>query len=156
MLVGSLETPTDIYLIESLPLESCSRVHSGFILHIVDDILRQLGTRRENYASLLTDAAHYMSLAGPSLMHVTCIAYSPHTSAMRVREHFKNINNVVASMKAATIKNRDRKIDFREANLPSPPDLVITRWATWLRTALCCSHVLLEKPVLDTGFPGVH
>ena len=42
----------------------------------------------------------------------------------------------MATIKAATIKNKDRKNDFREAGLPSPPDPVITRWATWLRAAL--------------------
>ena len=49
-----------------------------FILHTVDDVFRKLGTKRENFALLLTDAARYMSLAGktlkelyPTLMHVT-------------------------------------------------------------------------------------
>ena len=42
----------------------------------------------------------------------------------------------MVTIKAATIKNKDRKNDFCEAGLPSPPDPVITRWATWLRAAL--------------------
>ena len=44
---------------------------------------------------------------------------------MRVRAHFKNIDKVIA-----TIKNKNRKKDFYNAGLPSPPDSVITRWAT--------------------------
>ena len=86
----------------------------------------------------LTDAAWYMSLAGktlkelyPSLMHVTCVAHLLHNCAMHVRAHFKNIDVIMA-----TIKNKDRKKDFPDAGLPSPPDPVITRWATWLRAAL--------------------
>ena len=78
-----------------------------------------------------------MSLAGktlkklyPSLMHVTCVAHLLHNCAMRVRAHFKNIDEIIA-----TIKNKDRKRDFHDAGLPSPPDPVITRWATWLRAA---------------------
>ena len=55
---------------------------------------------------------------------------------MRVRAHFKNIDEVIATIKAATIKNKDRKKDFHDAGLPSPPDPVITKWATWLRAAL--------------------
>ena len=43
---------------------------------------------------------------------------------MRVRAHFKNIDEVVATIKAATIKNKDRKKDFHDAGLPSPPDPV--------------------------------
>ena len=55
---------------------------------------------------------------------------------MRVRAHFKNIDEVVATIEAATIKNRNRKKDFYDASLSSSPDFVITRWATWLIAAL--------------------
>ena len=60
-------------------------------------------------------------------MHVTCVAHLLHNCAMRVRAYFKNIDNVVATIKAATIKNKDRKNDFHEAGLSSLPDPVITR-----------------------------
>ena len=56
---------------------------------------------------------------------------------------FKNIDEVIATNKASTIKNKDRNKDFRNAGLPSPLDPVITRWATWLRTALYYSDNLL-------------
>ena len=49
---------------------------------------------------------------------------------MRVRAHFKNIDKVIATIKAATTKNKNRKKDFHNAGLPFPPDPVITRWAT--------------------------
>ena len=53
-------------------------------------------------------------------MRVTCIAHLLHKSAMRISAFFKNINDVVATTKAATIKNKDRKNDFPETGLPSP------------------------------------
>ena len=88
-----------------------SRNPCDFILHTMDDMLRQPGTKRENFALLLTDSARYMSFAGktlkelyPSLMHVTCIAHLLHNCATRVRAYLKNIDDVVA-----TIKNKDRK-----------------------------------------------
>ena len=59
-----------------------------------------------------------------------------YTTALCVRTHFKNVDKVIATIKAATIKNKDRKKDFHGAGLPSPPGPVITRWATWLRAAL--------------------
>ena len=97
----------------------------------------------------MTDAARYMSLAGktlkelyPSLMPVTCVAHLLHNCAMRVRVHFKNIDEIIATSKAATIKNKDRRKDFHDAGLPSLPDPVITRWATWLRAALYYSENL--------------
>ena len=65
-------------------------------------------------------------------MHITCIAHLLHKFAMRVRAFVKNIDDAVATTKAAILKNKDRKNDFREAGLPSPPVHVITRWATWL------------------------
>ena len=49
---------------------------------------------------------------------------------MRVRAFFRNIYDVVTTIKAATIKNKDRKNDSHEADLSSPPVPVITRWAT--------------------------
>ena len=135
MLVGSLDATNQTFLIDCHPLDSGSNVNSSIILHTVDDILQQLEIKRENFSLFLTDAARYKSLAGktlkelyPSLMHVNC--------AMRVRAHFKNIDEIIATIKAATIKNKDRKKDFHDADLPSPPDPVITRWATWLRAAL--------------------
>ena len=77
----------------------------------------------------------------PSFMHVTCVAHLLHNCAMRVRAHFKNIE-VIATIKAATIKNKDRKKDFYDVGLSSPPDPVIARWATWLRAALYYSENL--------------
>ena len=92
------------------------------------DILRQLEIKRENFSLFLTDAARYMSLAGKtlkelysSLMHVICVAHLLHNCAMRVRAHFKSIDEVIA-----TIKIKDRKKDFHDAGLPSP-DPAITR-----------------------------
>ena len=61
----------------------------------MDDGLRQLGTKRENFALLLTDAAR-TSLAGkilkelyPTLMHVTCIAHLQQNCTLRVCPFFK-------------------------------------------------------------------
>ena len=149
VLVGSLDAPNQTFLVNCHPLDSGRNVNSSIILHTVDDILRQLEIKRENFSLSLTDAAWYMSSAGktlkesyPSMMHVTCVAHLLHNCTMRVRAHFKNTGEVIATIKAATIKNKDRKKDLHDAGLPSPPDSVITRWATWLRAALYYSENL--------------
>ena len=148
VLVGSLDAPNQTFLVNCHPLESGRNVNSSIILHTVDDILRQLEIKRENFSLFLTDAARYMSSAGKTLkelyplMHVTCVAHLLHNYAMRVRADFKNIDEVIATIKAATIKNKDHKKDFHDAGLPSPPDPVITRWVTWLRAALYYSENL--------------
>ena len=86
VLLGSLDAPNQTFLIGCHPLDSGSNVNSSIILHTVDDILRQLEIKRENFSLFLTDAARYMSLAGktlkelyPSLMRVTCVAHLLHT-----------------------------------------------------------------------------
>ena len=70
-------------------------------------------------------------------MHVNCVVHLLHNCAMRVLAHFENIDKVIATIKAATFKNKDCKKDFHDAGMSSPPDPVITKWATWLRAALC-------------------
>ena len=50
--------------------------------------------------------------------------------------HFKNIDEVTSTIKAATIKNKHRQKNFHDASLSSPTDPVITKWKTWLRAAL--------------------
>ena len=70
------------HLIECFPPKSCSSVNSGFTLYTVNDILRQVGNKRENFALLSTDAAPCMSRASKTLkelhlflMYVTCTAH---------------------------------------------------------------------------------
>ena len=60
---------------------------------------------------------------------------------MRVHAHFKNIDEVIATIKATKI-NKNYKKNFHDTGLPSSPDPVITRWATWLRAALYYSKNL--------------
>ena len=78
--VGSLDDPNQTFLVDCHPLDSGSNVNNSIILHTVDDILRQLEIKRENFSLFLTDAARYMSLAGkilkelyPSLMHAPAL-----------------------------------------------------------------------------------
>ena len=57
VLVGSLDAPNQTFLVDCRALESNSNVNSSIILHTVDDILRQLEIKRENFSWFLTDAA---------------------------------------------------------------------------------------------------
>ena len=113
VLVGSLDAPNQTFLVDCHPLDSGSNVNSSIILHTVNGILRQLEIKRETFSLFLTDAARYMSLAGktlkelyPSLMHVTCVAHLLHNCAMRVRAHFQNIDEIIATVKAEQSKTK--------------------------------------------------
>ena len=97
------------------------------ILHTVDDISRQLEIQRENFSLFLTDAVRHVSMSGNTfeelypLKHVICIAHFLHNCAIRARAHIANIYQVIATIKAETIKNKNRRKDFHDAGLPSPP-----------------------------------
>ena len=73
--MGSLDIPNQAFLNQCLPLESSGNVKSNIIPRTVDDVLRQLGTKQENFALLLTDAARYMPLAGKNLRNYTLLRY---------------------------------------------------------------------------------
>ena len=109
VLVGSLDAPNQTFLVDCHPLDSGSNANSSIILHTVDDKLRQLKIKRENFSLFLTDAALHMSLTGktlkelyPSSMYVNCVAHLLHNCAMRVRAHFKNVDQVIATIKAVS------------------------------------------------------
>ena len=67
VLVGSVDAPNQTFLVDCHPFDSGCNVNSSIILHTVDDILRQLEIKRDNFSLFLTDAAWYMSLAGKTL-----------------------------------------------------------------------------------------
>ena len=70
VLVSSLDAPNQTFLVDCHPLDSGSNINSSIILHTVDDILRQLEIKRENFSLFLTDAARYMPLAGKTLTEI--------------------------------------------------------------------------------------
>ena len=51
VLVGSLDAPDQTFLVNCHPLDSGRNVNSSIILYTVDDILRQLKIKRENFSS---------------------------------------------------------------------------------------------------------
>ena len=134
LLVGSLDAPNQTFLVDCYPLESGSYVNSSFILHSVDDILRQLELKRENF-SLLTDAARCMSLALKTLKglypwYISTALRTYCITVLCVCVLILNIDKVITTIKTVTIKHKICKKDFHDAALPSPLDSAITRWAT--------------------------
>ena len=65
--MNSLDAPHQTFLVNCHPLDSGRNVNSRIILHTVNDILRQLEIKRENFLLFLTDAARYMSSAGKDI-----------------------------------------------------------------------------------------
>ena len=80
------------------------------IIHVIDDVMKQLNARRRNLVLLLTDAARYVTAAGnvlgelyPRLSNVTCIANFTHNCTERVRNYFPAVDNLIAAIKLVTV-----------------------------------------------------
>ncbi len=137
VLAGDIEVPEKTYLVECCVTETANQT---IICTKIDDSLRKLKVKRENFSLLLSDAASYMTACTatlkvlyPNLFHVTCLAHMLHNCAEKVRGVFSNVDSLVARVKASTVKNKFRREQFN--GIGSPPEPVVTRWGTWLKAA---------------------
>ena len=85
---------------------------------------------------LLTDAAPYMIKCGkslkvffPSLFSLTCFAHGLHRVCEVVREHFEDVNSLIAWTKKVFLKAPSRISAWRDSypDLPLPPNPIVTR-----------------------------
>ena len=137
-LVGDVEQPEKTYLLHCKILDAPPNQQT--VVHAVDDAIRTLQTDRDNFVSLLTDAARYMTATGrvakqtyPRLFRITSVAHGLHNAAERIRANYENVNKLIAAVKASVVKNEDRRETFSTINsLPQP---VVTRWESWLKAA---------------------
>ena len=53
---------------------------------------------------------------------------------MKLKSHFEDVDQLIAKVKAVTIKNKTRQAKFSAIGYPSQP--VPTRWGSWLNAAL--------------------
>ena len=88
----------------------------------------------------------------PKLFHVTCVAHLLHNCAMKIKSHFKDVDQLIAKVKAAIIKNKTRQTKFSAIGYPLQP--VPTRWASWLNAALYCAKDLPEVKAIVESFVG--
>lgn len=102
------------------------------------------GIKYDNVLLFVSDAAPYMIKAGkairifyPKMIHVTCMAHGLHRLAETVRTEFRDVNNLISSVKKIFLKAPRRLQLFKEMNpgLPLPPQPIVTRWGTWLSAA---------------------
>ena len=107
----------------------------------------------------LHDAAKYMNAAGvtlkslyPKLFHVTCVAHLLHNCAMKIKSHLQDVDQLIAKVKAVTIKNQTRLAKFSAIGYPPQP--VPTRWGSWLNPALHYAKNLSEVKAIVESFIG--
>ena len=157
ILEGSLETPQVSYLYDCQPLKCAPS--SNIIVQAVDDVVRNLGINRSFFCLLLSDVAKYMIAAVitlkslySKLFHMTCVAHLLHNCAMKIKSHFEDVDQLVAKVKAVTIKNKTRQAKF--SALSYPPQLVSTRLGGWLNAALYYAKNLPEVKAIVESFVG--
>ena len=116
ILVRSLETPHANYLYDCQPLKCAP--NSNIITQAVDDADRNLGINR-SFCLLLSDAAKYMIAAGitlkslyPKLFHVKCVTHLLQICAMKIKSYFEDVDQLIAKVKAVTVKNKSRQAKF--------------------------------------------
>jgi len=52
------------------------------------------------------------------LFHVTCVPHLLHNCAMKVKSHFHDVDQLITSIKAATVKNKSRQAQFAAIGYP--------------------------------------
>ena len=88
----------------------------------------------------------------PELFHVTCVAHLLHSCAMKIKSLFEDVYQLIAKIKAVTIKNKSRQAKF--SAIVCPPQPVPTRWESWLNAALYYAKTLPEVKAIVESFVG--
>ena len=159
VLFGLMNNPRKTFVIDSAP--STQSFDSMAITRIVTNVVSKYNILPHNLLLLISDAARYMIKAGnnlkvlyPNLFHITCLAHLVHNCAMKIRSHYKCVDDLIACIKMLTVKNKTRSMLFQSIGLP--PQVIITRWSSWLIASLYYSknlplirNIVLSLP--DTG-----
>ena len=83
---------------------------------------------------------------------MTCVAHLLHNCAMKIKSHFEDVDQLIAKIKAVTIKNKIRQAKF--SAICYPPQPVPTRWGSWLNAALYYAKKLSEVKAIVESFLG--
>ena len=133
-MAGTIDEPQNIYLIEHKFVETCN---CTLICGIIHDVLKEVNCDKDNFVMLMSDAASYMVASSkvlkfiyPKMIFLTCFAHLLHNCAIRIISTFPEVDKLIASMRMATLKSRKRCELFK--GIPLPPDVVVTRWGSWL------------------------
>ena len=86
------------------------------------------------------------------MFHVTCVAHLLHNCAVKIKSHFEDVDQLIAKIKAVTIKNITRQTKFSAVGYT--PQLVPSRWGSWLNAALYYAKNLPEVKAIVESFVG--
>jgi hypothetical protein len=141
-------------LISSKPLET---VNGTTVCQAVNSTINELwqeGIKYERLKLVVSDQVPYMIKAVrnlkcfyPSIHHVTCLVHALHRVCETIREEYKDVNDLVSSIKSILSKSPYRRQLYKSiTDLPLPPDVVVTRWGTWLNF---CFYLCDNLPTIE-------
>ena len=144
---GKIKEPSIIYLLEVHPLDT--NPSSELCLTKLFLTLEKYNIKHEQVKLFLSDAASYMVTMGnmmkkviPDLFHVFCLAHLIHNCAVNLKSFYTKTDNLIKTMKRITIKNSNNQILFDE--IGPLPQVIVTRWNSWLKAAIFYSEKLIE------------
>ena len=136
--VLSFWCPNKTYMVDCIPLTESPNAQKK--VQAIDDTLKEMKISRANCCLLLSDAVPYMIAVAralkvlyPQMLHVMCLVHLIHNAEMKVKMHFDKVDEQIACVKAATVKNKSRRALFDGIGMP--PEPVVTRWGSWLQAA---------------------
>ena len=56
-----------------------------------------------------------------NLLHVTCFAHLMHSCALKVKKFYKEVDDLIAAIKASVVENKSRASDFDVYGRPAQP-----------------------------------
>jgi len=144
ILVGTLNgKPVKPMLLSTSFLEKTN--HSTIQQSFIDscNMLWPIHCEYDKVKLVVTDQATYMIKAFNNLKniflnlnHITCIVHALNRVCESIREKYFEVNQFILNMKKILKKSPYKQNLFRESTgLSLPPNPVITRWNTWLKTA---------------------
>ena len=134
--------------------------NSDNIVQAIDNAVRSFGKNQTSFSLLISNAERYIMATGtvlkslyPKQFHVTCVVHLLQNCVMKVKSHSYDVDQLIATIKAATGKNKTRQAQFAAIGYLSQP--VVTRWESWLNVALYYVNNLPVVKAIVKSFKGV-
>ena len=138
VLAGNVQKPKDIIALNTYYIDKS--INSQQVIEKINNSINEYELKNENFTLLISDAAPYMMKAAKNLkiiyntlFHITCLAHLAHNCALIIKSKYKNVDNLIASLKMLTIKNKTNSQIFEP--IGRIPSVIVTRWNSWLKAA---------------------
>ena len=157
ILCGRLDKQVCFFLVKRCVINGSA--NSQKIIHELDDVTKEFKVMKEDVNLLISDAASYMCRAGnvlkkiySNLQHVTCLAHLMHNCALKVKSFCKEVDDLIAAVKASVVKNKSRASDFDVYGRPPQP--IVTGWGSWLDAANYYAEKLPQVQEIFNSWSG--